>query len=58
MTPYEMELFIGIYEWLNEVMERTHKGRMIEQAVLMDGAIRLMEITLSRDEEETTHGSH
>lgn len=54
MTAYEQHTFITIYEWLFEVMQRTHKGCMVDQAVLMDGAIRLMELTLGREEEYGT----
>lgn len=48
MTEYEMHIFITIYEWLYEVVQRTHKGCMVDQASLMDGAIKLYKDTLER----------
>lgn len=50
MTPYEQHIFIAIYEWLYDVVQHTHKGCMVDQASLMDGAIRLYKDTLEREE--------
>lgn len=50
-TDYEWQIFYDIYERLYDLMQRTHKGCMIDQGTLMQGAVQLFAITTDREGE-------
>lgn len=66
MTGDEQHIFTSIYEWLYALVQHTHKGCLVDQATVMDGAIRLMGMTIREKRrrewkdgigEEASHGT-